>query len=165
MLKNFISVSIISILAVSCSTKKTTVLQENVSNVVIKKTPLYERVALDVANFKFDSYKLQLTKYGKSLNNAINEIKERAKTIKSVKITGHCDERGSNEYNDKLGLKRANQVSSYIKSKLGTEFLSENSLDIKIRSEGKRNPLVKSAITESEHAKNRRVTVTLKITK
>lgn len=75
------------------------------------------------------------------------------KTV-NVTIEGHCDERGSREFNIALGEKRAFAVKKYLKQKGVAEAR------VKIVSYGKERP---AFIGDSEeiHAKNRRaVTVT-----
>jgi peptidoglycan-associated lipoprotein len=65
--------------------------------------------------FDFDSYSLR--------EDAREVIKENLKIIKpildenpevAILIEGHCDERGTNEYNLELGWKRANAVKRYL---------------------------------------------------
>lgn len=66
-----------------------------------------------------------------------------------VTIEGHCDERGTREYNLALGEKRANAVKNY---------LVENGIDVsrlKTISYGKERPAFFGA-TEGNFAKNRR---------
>lgn len=66
-----------------------------------------------------------------------------------VYITGHCDERGSVEYNFNLGMRRASAVRDY--------FMSHGipAARIEIGSKGKEQP-VDSSKTEAAYAKNRR---------
>jgi outer membrane protein OmpA-like peptidoglycan-associated protein len=70
-------------------------------------------------------------------------------------ITSHADERGSVEYNQALTERRMNSVLDYVRRK---------GLDMGrliTRAVGKSEPLVKNAVTEEEHALNRRATVRL----
>ena len=67
-----------------------------------------------------------------------------------ITLEGHCDERGSNEYNFALGLKRAQSVKSEL-----VEY-GVNPSQIKIISYGENEPLCTEK-TESCWAKNRRV--------
>ncbi len=67
-----------------------------------------------------------------------------------VVVEGHCDDRGSDEYNRALGERRALAVRDYLVS-LG---IAENR--IKTLSYGEDRPAVTDATTESQHALNRR---------
>lgn len=66
-------------------------------------------ISLDTINFDFDKYELS--------ENAKNTLSKNAKVILENKYTvtveGHCDERGTNQYNLSLGQKRANVVKEY----------------------------------------------------
>jgi peptidoglycan-associated lipoprotein len=73
------------------------------------------------------------------------------KSDTSIKITieGHCDERGTREYNIALGEKRAN---------IAKDYLIQNGVDaqrIKVISYGKEKPVF-FGNDETNHAKNRR---------
>jgi peptidoglycan-associated lipoprotein len=69
-------------------------------------------IGLETVYFDYDSF--QIREDAKSL------LKGNAQTIKgktnwpSVVIEGHCDERGSDEYNLALGERRAQQVKHYL---------------------------------------------------
>lgn len=67
-------------------------------------------------NFAFDSY--ALTDAAKATLKANAEWIS-ANPGKKVQIEGHCDERGTNEYNMVLGANRAKAAQSYLQS-LGT---------------------------------------------
>jgi peptidoglycan-associated lipoprotein len=73
-----------------------------------------------------------------------------------VVIEGHCDERGSAEYNLALGQKRADAAMEYLVS-LGIKADRLSTI-----SYGKENPL-DSRSTEEAWAKNRRAHFLLKI--
>lgn len=64
-------------------------------------------------------------------------------------LTGHCDERGSNDYNLALGLRRAYAVKTYLR-RLGVKS------DIECASLGEEQPADKGH-SEAAWAKNRRV--------
>jgi len=79
------------------------------------------------------------------------------KTYTSVKaiVEGHCDERGTREYNQALGEKRASKVKS---------FLVASGVDasrLKVISYGKEKPEVAGSNEES-YAKNRRSATVIK---
>ena len=68
-------------------------------------------------------------------------------------VSGYADERGSNEYNDKLSKRRAEAV----KKALIEKGISADKL--KIVAKGKRELQIKEAQNENQHAQNRRVEV------
>ncbi len=104
----------------------------------------------------FDSNSSSLT--ADALMVLEKQILPAVKDVKSKKITveGHCDERGSSSYNNKLGKKRAESVKEFfVKSGI-------NSSKIKVRTFGESQPVDKGH-DESAWAKNRRaVTVIVK---
>ena len=73
----------------------------------------------------------------------------------SVTVEGHCDERGTREYNLALGERRANAVKEYLVA-LGVRSSRVNTV-----SYGKERPLV-SGSGESVWSQNRRGTTTLR---
>jgi len=66
-------------------------------------------------------------------------------------IEGHCDERGSAEYNRGLGERRALAVENYLMD------LRISAARLNTVSYGFERPVIANAETEAEHAKNRRV--------
>jgi len=74
----------------------------------------------------------------------------KAKSNYYVIVEGHCDERGSDEYNRALGERRALAVKDYLLS-LG---IAESR--IQTLSYGEERPEIPDATTEAQHAKNRR---------
>lgn len=68
-------------------------------------------------------------------------------------IIGHTDERGSNEYNDALSLKRAKKIESILVSR----GISKSRLHVIAM--GEYQPVITNARNESEHQKNRRVEI------
>jgi peptidoglycan-associated lipoprotein len=67
-----------------------------------------------------------------------------------VIVEGHCDERGSDEYNRALGERRALAVKDYLVN------LGVGGDRIETVSYGEEKPAVPDATTDSQHAKNRR---------
>lgn len=63
--------------------------------------------------FNFDSYKLESSSKAILDGNAM-WLKENA--AQKVQIEGHCDERGTNEYNMVLGANRARSTMEYLRS-------------------------------------------------
>ena len=96
--------------------------------------------------FDFDQYVLTDTAKNGLANNA--KLLKAAPGVR-VKVEGHCDERGSDEYNLALGEKRALATKNYLVS-LGVAASRLN-----IISYGEEMPL-DPAKTESAWAKNRR---------
>jgi peptidoglycan-associated lipoprotein len=96
--------------------------------------------------FEFDSYTIKSDYFPK-----LNEIGNWLKQYRNIKIAveGHCDERGTIEYNLALGQKRAEVVKNYL-VKLGVD-----ETNIKTISFGKEIP-VASGHGEDAWAKNRR---------
>ncbi len=68
-------------------------------------------VAFAPVYFGFDSYQLAPAEVGKIEQVAQHLLQNRGHV---VLIDGHCDERGSNEYNLSLGEQRAQTIRSYL---------------------------------------------------
>ena len=96
--------------------------------------------------FEFDQYTLTADAKSQLANNA--SLLKAAPTVK-VKIEGHCDERGSDEYNLALGEKRALATKNYMVS------LGVDASRMSIISYGEEMPL-NSNNSEDAWAKNRR---------
>ena len=73
--------------------------------------PRSTNVELGTVYFDFDSYNIRSDARPVLRSNA-EIIKDR--NWRSVTIEGHCDERGSEEYNLALGERRANAVKQYL---------------------------------------------------
>jgi peptidoglycan-associated lipoprotein len=120
-------------------------------SLVAKKTPgvegvVFESSLLKDIGFDFDKYDIRPG------DAAI--LKENAAVLKKyhmvkIQIEGHCDERGTVEYNLALGERRANKTKSYIIS------LGISPERISTISYGKEKP-VDSGHNEEAWAKNRR---------
>ena len=103
----------------------------------------------DLIYFDFD--KASLSPNSKEL---ISKYIEFAKKAKAIRLEGHCDERGTREYNLALGEKRAIEVKNYLIIK------GISSSKIKVISYGEEKPIdVESS--ESAWKKNRRVEISL----
>ncbi len=105
------------------------------------------KAPMKMINFDFDSYALTQPARDILYTNADYLLK---KYKGKVKLEGHCDERGSDEYNLALGEKRAKSAMDYL-STLGVP-----SEQLSIISYGKERPLVTGS-DEVSWAKNRRV--------
>ncbi len=102
--------------------------------------------ALNDINFDYDSYTINASEMPK-INTAANYLKQN-REIKII-AEGHCDERGTVEYNLALGQKRAEAVKAYL-VKMGIDGNR-----IQTTSFGKEIP-VDPGHTEDAWAKNRR---------
>lgn len=70
-------------------------------------------------------------------------------------LIGHTDERGADEYNQALSIRRSKQIeNALVKNKI-------NRKQLVVSGEGETRPVVKNAQTEDEHQKNRRVEIIL----
>lgn len=101
---------------------------------------------LDTVNFAYDSSVLDSTARGKLKSNA-TWMKSNSRY--AIQVEGHCDTRGSVEYNLALGERRAKVVKDYLQS-LGVEA---NRLSVV--SYGKEK-LLELGDSEGVHARNRR---------
>lgn len=101
---------------------------------------------LSSITFAYDQASLTATARKKLADNA-NWIRENQNV--TVQIEGHCDSRGSVEYNLALGERRAKSVKTYLTS------LGIDPKRLTIISYGKEKPLAYGD-TESDHETNRR---------
>lgn len=102
---------------------------------------------LYTVNFEYD--KARLTDESRALL-ASNVDWMKSNPSKIVQLEGHCDERGSTEYNLALGDRRARSVKEYLVS------LGVDASKLIVISYGKEKPL-SVGDGESDHFKNRRV--------
>lgn len=133
-----LAVSIVAILATGC-TCRTIGGPENVP------PPTGDGPLKDI-HFSFDSYKLNAE--AKS-TLAANADWLKANAGKKVQVEGHCDERGTAEYNMVLGAHRAKSGADYLRT------LGVPAGDISTVSYGEELPL-DPAHNEAAWAKNRR---------
>lgn len=88
-----------------------------------------------------------------ALEAFIDEVKEAANGREiRIEITGHTCDLGSNAYNTKLGMKRANKV----KNALSTSGFDQ----IDVQSQGESNPMYPNDSDENR-SKNRRVAISI----
>jgi peptidoglycan-associated lipoprotein len=103
--------------------------------------------ALSVVTFAYDS--AQLTSAGREqLKNNVSLLKKLPASV-VIRVEGHCDERGTIEYNIALGQRRANAISNFY----ATSGIARNRLQT--ISFGEERPLCTQA-TEACWAQNRR---------
>jgi peptidoglycan-associated lipoprotein len=101
---------------------------------------------LQTVNFEYD--KAALTNDArKKLQGNVDWLKARANV--GLQVEGHCDSRGSIEYNLSLGERRAQAVKNYMVS------LGVAGDRLSVISYGKEKPLV-DGDSEADHVKNRR---------
>ncbi|MDQ7006541.1 MAG: OmpA family protein [Acidobacteriota bacterium] len=112
-------------------------------------------LATPVIHFDFDKYDLddQARAYIRKLAASLKEIAPR---VAGLTVEGHCDERGTVEYNLALGARRALAVRDALLAEPGMDGLAVSTL-----SRGEEQPLVPGARTEQEHARNRRAVLVL----
>ncbi len=108
--------------------------------------PVQAEIVLDKVYFDFDSYVLSQLASATLKKNA--ELLLKNPPLK-VQIEGHCDERGSDEYNLALGEKRARHAMDYL------VMLGVPAGRLSIVSYGKEKP-VDPGHEETAWAKNRR---------
>jgi peptidoglycan-associated lipoprotein len=101
---------------------------------------------MKIVYFEFDSY--ALSSEARAILKA-NAAWLKANPGSSVEIEGHCDERGTTEYNLALGAKRARAAMDYLTT------LGVAAARIKTTSYGEELPVCREA-TESCYEKNRR---------
>jgi outer membrane protein OmpA-like peptidoglycan-associated protein len=102
--------------------------------------------------FDFNSFDLNAGSRNK-IDSLLN-----ADTVIAVRLTGHCDSIGTNEYNDRLALKRAANVKNYFSIKSPVVKITA------VNSYGKRKPIVSNE-DEQSRAMNRRVEIEYTVVK
>lgn len=160
LLNSLVLVLFVSVFAVSCSSKKKAgediggVEGQALDSSISSQGLNYDQqgsdsgniAGLNSINFDYDSATLSADAR-KTLASNAEWI--RANTNATVQIEGHCDARGSVEYNLALGERRAKAVKSYLQS------LGVDSKRMTIISYGEEKPLALGD-TDSDYAKNRR---------
>ena len=148
------------VLAVGCSKKQKSDVEATPS-VQTETTPSVESTPMNFDAAGSDSGKIDglstvFFDYDKATvsGNAKKALQGNAEWLKKnanvkIQIEGHCDSRGSIEYNLALGERRANSVKAYLSS-LGIAGSRMNTI-----SYGKEKPLITSE-SEEAYSKNRR---------
>lgn len=119
---------------------------------VMTTVTVEREVSIGDSLFAFDKATLNVKQAGKLLD----EIVESGKAGKTIRIAGHTDAIGADEYNDKLSLRRANAVRAYLVQR------GVSDAQIEIEALGKRQPKADNS-TEGGRAKNRRAEVSVVI--
>jgi len=111
-----------------------------------------EYADLDVKNIYFDANQYNITsdKLPIIYSNA-NALRSKVNTGSKLKVEGHCDASGSDEYNYALGLRRAKSAKDALINK------GINADNILIVSMGESSPECYTSSSASCYAKNRRV--------
>lgn len=100
-----------------------------------------------IVYFGFDQSSLAESEYPK-VNALVEHLK--ANPVQLVLIEGHCDSRGSDEYNRGLGERRANSIRDYM---VTAGIAAER---IQTISWGEEKPAVANPQSEEEYSQNRR---------
>jgi outer membrane protein OmpA-like peptidoglycan-associated protein len=133
-----------------CASTKTNYLHESQIKWVTRNENVVEQHNKTLIYFEYNATKEIDTKEVVAyLANLIEQLKT---SDKSVTITGHTDADGNAEFNESLGLKRANRVKDYLMK----NGISEDK--ITVLSKGKSEP-VSSNNTQEGKQKNRRVEI------
>lgn len=103
-----------------------------------------------VVYFDFDKYNIK-PEMQAVVNAGANLAKGQAGNVQ-ISVEGHCDEWGTDEYNQALGLRRANSVKRAL-TRLGL-----NSSQISVKSFGESKPVCTQRTKECD-AKNRRAEI------
>jgi outer membrane protein OmpA-like peptidoglycan-associated protein len=115
----------------------------------------FERMTFSDINFEYNS---AVFNPSKSFSVYADSVKQylAANPKKALTIVGHADNRGSDETNRVLGLRRANNVIIYLRDKKGIDLKRMDS-----DSKGEKKPIVPNT-NEANWRKNRRVEVIIK---
>ena len=124
-----------------------------VAPVVVDTMPAYRariqaRIASTFRTIYFAFDQSSLTDEGKAIADGIGQLMKDGSEI-TVRIEGHADERGTNEYNLALGERRAQAVQQYLSS------YGVDASRITVLSYGEEKPSVEGG-DESSWSKNRR---------
>ena len=109
-----------------------------------------DRFVADRVFFDFDSSEINAE--GLETVKSQSSFLKGEKSVKSIVVEGHADERGTAEYNLSLGKRRADSLAAALK-KHGFKG------SVKVVSYGKERPAETAASSEESHASNRRSVV------
>jgi len=144
-----------------CATAKPTPAPKHVKYVPAPVTPqAVNKLAHEQLTIYFDFNKSKITDNSAIKLDAIAEAVNHSPRVTRVNIVGYTDEIGSNEYNDKLSIKRADAVKAYLDTKM---HIDVNVLGL--RGMGEKDPVVDCKKAKSRKqkiscmAKDRRVEV------
>ncbi len=106
-------------------------------------------------HFAFNKYEIDAD----AMKVIDNFLADSNKIITNIRITGYCDQVGSDTYNNQLSLKRANEVKQYLLSKT----IKKNIIS-PVTGKGEKE-LLRTGMTESERQENRRVIISIEYNK
>jgi peptidoglycan-associated lipoprotein len=109
-----------------------------------------DETTLDPQTVYFDFDRSAIRASEQSKLDAVASFVKNDPTVLQIVVEGHCDERGTEEYNRSLGERRANAAREYLLQKHGL-----SSEKVTTASFGEDVPAV-SGTTEEAYAKNRR---------
>lgn len=112
-------------------------------------------LAVPKIHFDFDKSDIQ-PEAASYIEQFAAELRQLAPRVSSLTVEGHCDERGTVEYNLALGARRALAVRDALLAQPGLEGMNIGTL-----SRGEEDPVIPNAKTEAEHAQNRRAVLRL----
>ena len=150
MRKNIILMILGLFVLASCETTSTTSSSEGIELSTGSTTELQEYLSSEIGDrVFFDTDKHNIS------SSSASKLEAQANWIKStpgftVTLEGHCDERGTREYNLALGERRANAVREFLVS------LGVDSSRLQIISYGKERPSAEGSTSEA-WSENRRV--------
>ncbi len=104
-------------------------------------------------HFDFDSSEIR-PDAAAWLHGIAGRLEQAADEAAGLLVEGHCDERGTIEYNLALGARRADAVRAAL-------VAAGVSIPIRTVSRGEEDPVIPGARTEAEHARNRRAKLEL----
>lgn len=111
--------------------------------------------AQPIASFEFNRDELSPEAL-QAIAAAAEQLRAIGSKVTKVTIEGHCDERGSVEYNLALGGRRAGAVKRALAAALGAGGPALTTI-----SYGEERPVVRGAQSEADHARNRRAVLQL----
>ena len=133
-----------------CESTKTVLFHEAAFKWVTRNDDVIEHLDHTVVYYKFDSTEEIVTE------NSASYFEELAKVLIETKdqivLTGHTDDAGAEEYNQQLGMERAQEFKDHLIS------IGVDSTQITVQSKGKSMPVADNTTLEGQQ-KNRRVEI------
>lgn len=136
----------------NCEDAKAIIMHESLYKWVVRNDDVIEHLDKTIVNYKFDSTEEIVSENMLSYINELVEVLKRTKD--TVKLIGHTDADGSDDYNIRLGLDRANEFKDHL-IRMGVD-----AKQILVESKGKSMPIADNS-TEEGREKNRRIEVNI----
>ena len=149
--KLFVALALSALAACTPSTKKSAAVSATQS-FAPDSIAYFENNVGDTVHFDFDKYNLNPSEKV-MLDNQANWFTSNNTKAKAV-VEGHCDERGTREYNLALGERRAKSAQKYLVSK------GVDAQRLSVISYGKERPIA-IGTDEASYASNRRAKTTI----